>query len=413
VGIYLASFEYVAPAVRGIRGVVRDKATGRPIAGVKMNAQAIPGPAVASPFTSFTDNTGSYEILVPPEPTGWGLHAQPESGQPYFASYVEVEVKPGPDAIAADFNLVTGILVHGRIKESTTGKPPKAAVVEYYPLFPNPHSAKHADDHMAKSSCVVQPDGSFRLAVLPGPGVVCTAASPRDWYAVALVDEEKLAGLVKDGINREFGYHLRTAVGSREGVAVVSLYHALALINPREWAEAPALELTVQRARPIKGTVVGPDGEALTGVAVVGLSPAPDDVPLESPSFTIRGLNQRSTRNVYFHHDKLGLGKTLTLHSDEAEPLTVQLEPCGSVVGRLTDKSGKPAPALGLTFRARDGHLFAQAETDPQGRFRALLVPGCKYAFGLYPPRPLLRDDTAVEVQSGQTKDLGDLTLGE
>jgi RNA polymerase sigma factor (sigma-70 family) len=320
VGIYLANFEYVAPAVRAIRGVVRDKATGRPIAGVKMNAQPIPGPAVASPLTSFTDNTGSYEIFVPPEPTGWRLHAQPESGQPYFASYVEIELKPGPDAIAVEFNLVSGILVHGRIQDEATRNPPKAAVVEYYPLFPNPYSAKHADDHMVKSSCVAQPDGSFRLAVLPGPGVVCVAASPRDWYAVALVDEEELAGLVKDGINREFGYHLRTAMGAEEGVAVVSLYHALSLINPREGAEAPELNLTVKRARPIRGTVVGPDGEALTGVEVVGLSPAPDDVPLESPSFTIRGLNMRSTRNVYFHHDKLGLGKTLTLRSDEAEP---------------------------------------------------------------------------------------------
>jgi RNA polymerase sigma factor (sigma-70 family) len=411
VGIYLANFEYVAPAVRGIRGVVRDKATGRPIAGVKMNAQAIPGPAVASPFTFFTDNTGSYEIFVPPEPTGWGLDAQPESGQHYFASYVSLEVKPGPDAIAADFDLVSGILVSGRIKESPMGKAPKAAVVEYHPLFPNPHSAKHADDHMAKSSCVVEPDGSFRLAVLPGPGVVCVAASPRDWYAVALVDEKELAGLVKDGINREFGYNLRTAVGARQSIAIVSMYHTLALINPREGAEAPALDLTVQRARPIRGTVVGPNGEALTGVAVVGLSAHPALVFPETASFTVRGLNAHSTRNVYFYHAKLELGKTLTMRGDETEPVAVQLEPCGSVVGRLLDKSAKPTPGLGISFNSRDGLFGDQAQTDQKGRFRAQLIPGLEYR--LYPPRPLLRDSETVIVQSGQTKDLGDLTLGD
>jgi hypothetical protein len=412
VGIYLANFEYVAPAVRGIRGVVRDKATGRPITGVKMNAEQVPGPAgVASPFTSFTDDTGSYEILVPPEPTGWRLHAQPESGQPYFASYVEVEVTPGPDPIASDFDLVTGILVHGSIQESTTRKPPKAAVVEYHPLFPNPHSAKHADDHMAKSSCVVQPDGSFRLAVLPGPGVICAAASPRDWYMVALVDEEELAGLVKDGINREFGYHLRTAVGAEEGVAVVSLYHALALINPREGEEVPALEFTVQRARPIRGTVVGPDGEALSGVVVVGLAAFPGQVFLDSASFTVRGLNPRSTRNVYFYHAKSELGKILTLRGDEKEPLTVQLEPYGSVVGRLLDKKGKPVPGLGISFGSMHGLIGDQAETDQQGRFRAQLIPGLEYR--LYPPRPLLRDNQTVVVETSQVKDLGDLTLGD
>jgi hypothetical protein len=394
---------------------VRDKATGRPIAGVQMNAQAIPGPAVASPFTSFTNNTGSYEILVPPEPTGWRLDAQPESGQPYFASHVEVEVKPGPDAIPADFNLVTGILVHGRIKESTTGKPPKAAVVEYHPLFPNRHSAKHAHDHMAKSSCVVQPDGSFRLAVLSGPGVVCAAASPRDWYAVALVDEEKLAGLVKDGINREFGYHLRTAVGAEEGIAIVSMYHTIALINPREGAEVPALEFNVQRAKPIRGTVVGPDGEPASGVSVLGLTAFAQEVLLEGPSFTVRGLNPLSTRNVYFLQDKLGQGKTLTLRGDESEPLKVQLEPCGSVVGRIVDKEGKPVPDLGIVLNGKDGWLFAQAQTDTEGRFRVSVVPGRKYWIGPLPPRRLLRNGQEIDVllASGQIKEVGDLLLSD
>ena len=264
---------------------------------------------------------------------------------------------------------------------------------------------------MAKSSCVVQPDGSFRLAVLPGPGAVCAAASPRDWYAVALVDEEKLAGLVKDGINREFGYHLRTAVGAEEGIAIVSMYHTIALINPREGEEVPALEFTVQRARPIRGTVVGPDGEALSGVVVVGLAAFPGQVFLDSASFTVRGLNPRSTRNVYFYHAKSELGKILTLRGDETEPLTVQLEPYGSVVGRLLDKKGKPVPGLGISFGSMHGLIGDQAETDQQGRFRAQLIPGLEYR--LYPPRPLLRDNQTVVVETSQVKDLGDLTFGD
>jgi hypothetical protein len=244
--------------------------------------------------------------------------------------------------------------------------------------------------------------------------VVCAAASPRDWYAVALVNEKELATLVKDGINGEFGYHLRIAVGvGEEGIASVSRYNLLSLINPREGADSPVLDLTVERARPIQGTVVGPDGEPLAGVTAVGLTASSEEVSLESASFTIRGLNPRSTRNVYFRHDKLGLGKTLTMRGDEAEPLSVQLEPCGSVVGRLVDKSGKPVPGLRVNFNGKDGSLFAGAETDQQGQFRIALVPGRKYWFGLFPPRPLLRDDQPVVVKSGQIKDLGDLLLGD
>jgi hypothetical protein len=236
---------------------------------------------------------------------------------------------------------------------------------------------------------------------------------PRDWYAAVLVDEKELAGLVKDGINREFGDNLRTAVGAGEGVAIVSRYHTLSLINPHEGGEAPALDLAVQRARPIKGTLAGPGGEPLPGVTAVGLTAAPEQTVLEGPSFTVTGLNPRSTRNVYFHHGKLGLGKTLTLRGSEAEPLAVRLEPCGSVVGRLLGKNGKPVPGLSPSFSGRDPFLFAGAAIDEKGRFRAGLVPGQKYRLRLFPQRPLLRGDGWVVVESGQVKDLGDVLLGD
>jgi RNA polymerase sigma factor (sigma-70 family) len=409
---HLANFEYTVPVARRIRGIVRDKATGRPVAGVTMIAQGISFVSFANYHTSRTDDTGSYEILVPPQSSGWMVCAKSESGEPYFLSSATVPDKPGPEAMVVDFDLVRGIAMHGRVTDQATGKPPKAAVVEYHPLFPNPHSSNQTNN----SACVVQPDGSYRLAVLPGPGVVCTAASPRDWYAAAIIDEEKLATLVKDGINEQFGHNLRSAVGPEEqGIVQVNRFNALSLINPEEGTSSLTLDLPLQRARPIKGTVVGPDGQPLSGATVVGLTAVPEDgeILLESASFTVRGLNPRGTRDVFFYHVALGLGKTVSLRGDETEPLTVQLKPCGTAVGRFLDKAGKPASGQYVAWIGKDYGLTAQAQADAEGRFRVALMPGRKYGLTLSPPHRLAREDLTVVVESGQIKDLGDLFLSD
>jgi hypothetical protein len=55
-----ATFEYKASPSQSIRGVVRDKATGRPVAGVRMcTAPSLP--------PAFTDDNGRFEILGCPK----------------------------------------------------------------------------------------------------------------------------------------------------------------------------------------------------------------------------------------------------------------------------------------------------------------------------------------------------------
>ena len=96
----------------------------------------------------------------------------------------------GQEPLTADFELVRGIPVRGRVLDEVSGRPPKRATVEYYPLYPNVHASvlTRLEHLMPASSAPVQSDGSFRLTALPGPGIVLVTVSPRDSYASAWLD---------------------------------------------------------------------------------------------------------------------------------------------------------------------------------------------------------------------------------
>src|SRR5262249_20605458 len=127
------TFDFVAPLSRPIHGVVRDKATGRPVGGVKISLDQI-GP------TALTDRNGRYELYCH-RSSNYVVLAQPRRGEPYFAAAVRLLERPGAEPLTADFDLVGGIPLRGRVTDRTNGQPPRRAVVAYYPLFPNPHSA--------------------------------------------------------------------------------------------------------------------------------------------------------------------------------------------------------------------------------------------------------------------------------
>jgi hypothetical protein len=256
------------------------------------------------------------------------------------------------------------------------------------------------------SSCSIGPDGAWSLAVLPGPGIVLVVASPRDSYASARLDEKELARLCKgtpDGGSSAWAHIADRPAASP--ARVVDRYNALALINPDDKSAPAKLDFILHRARPLRGTVVGPAGEPLAGVKVCGLTSMPDPEVLESSSFTVEGLNPRVPRRVIFYHGEKRLARILTLLGEQPETLTVRLEPCGEVIGRVVDKAGKPVAGRRLWFFRLES-LGVQVTTDSEGRFRAALVPGLEYRVPWHPGGL-----DALEVGSGQVRDLGEVRL--
>jgi hypothetical protein len=107
------------------------------------------------------------------------------------------------------------------------------------------------------------------------------------------------------------------------------------------------------------------------------------------------------------------------LNGDEKESLTVKLQPCGTIVGRVVDDERKPRTDVEIfsTIRERPdperGDLRQKPTVDSQGRFRIEgLVPGVKYdALGHSPVKPSGTILRGVQVAPGEVKDIGDIKI--
>jgi hypothetical protein len=192
--------------------------------------------------------------------------------------------------------------------------------------------------------------------------------------------------------------------------------------------------------------VTDPDGRPLAGTFTAGLSPIAvlfrGPQKMENASFTVGGLRPVESRVLCFIHPEKKLAKVQKISADEKEPLTVRLEPLGTLSGRVVDAEGRPWAGLKVRARydisqlesarlaAKDYHdlpwellyeypawskvINKEAKTDAYGRFRVeVLVPGLTYDLvaeggGEQASIPVAMRE-GLTVESGRAKDVGDL----
>jgi len=183
------------------------------------------------------------------------------------------------------------------------------------------------------------------------------------------------------------------------------------------------------------GTIVGPDDKPLTGVLIAGDAPVlgPSDQPrkLETAAFTVTALSSQRPRSLLFYHPEKRLSKLVRVKADEGAPLTVRLEPAGTMTGRVLDAEGRPLAGLSVLLDFNRSVLVNKhipfeyltsttplptqtaAKTDDAGRFRLEgVIPGLQYNLfvsegGLGTKSVVRLKDVSVE--SDKNKDLGDL----
>jgi protocatechuate 3,4-dioxygenase beta subunit len=410
-----AAFEYQAALSRPIRGMVRDKATRKPLAGVTVTN------GYGGLCEAVTDKEGRYELLGVAKAAQYRLDLKPAAGQLYFQRMVGVQDKAGLEALTADCELVRGtVTVRGKVTDKATGKPVVGARVVYRPFYGNETAAKMDVHSWPRGGATTGADGTYALPVMPGPGLMLVAGPRPHAYMPAWSTREERKAFFKPQL-MEGGFPVEGTLAISGGGAILGAfgqegYHAVVLLEPGEKEEALVRDVALERPKERKGRVVGPDGQPLIGVMVAGLGPGG---AVKGDEFTVRGLNPKAPAPLLtFHHKDKNLGAFLKgLPPEKDGPLIVKLRPCGSLSGRIVDQDGQPIAGFRGGFspsKPGGGYLDGPGfTTDKEGRFRVEgLVPGLEYSFFQIGRKTMImawpiRPNTVVE--SGKNKDLSDI----
>jgi hypothetical protein len=416
--------DVVAGPTKPVVGTVRDKETGKPLAGVVVYGDRAKH---REAVTAVTDAEGQFRLVGLPKQSRYDVTFRAAPGRPYLTTVLHLADTEGLRPLAADCALRRGVPVRFRLIDKETGKSVRARV-QYTPTQDNPFYAEAEEQPGFVPTLAFQEvhtpdkDQFYNLTAYPGPGAILVFG----WYSgrTYLPAKVSAADAGKAGVKDPIMMFLGMAVGYR-------------IIENAKSDTALSFEIELDPGRTLKGKLVGPDGKPVPGATSSGLSytahdertvpssPARQKKALPTESFTVECLAPQTPRTIAFAHEGRKLIGHRVLKGDETGPLTVTLQPWGAVTGRLVDDAGKPVtearillvcpslPAPGLQ------PLAGVARTDGEGRFRVEgLSPGLKYDLqlrrGEAKSKTLLSGgDTVkgVSAKAGEVKDLGDVRV--
>jgi beta-lactamase regulating signal transducer with metallopeptidase domain/protocatechuate 3,4-dioxygenase beta subunit len=419
---YPATFEHVMSPGRVIAGTVRDGATGKPVEGVQVAAW---GPVYVE---SFSDRDGKYKLVGLSKGKDFSLTFWPYNPrgklQPYLNTTLRVGDKPGLGPLTVDVNLVRGVLLRGRLTDKVTAKPVGGAEVWYATFKDNPQVAVFAFPgnpnfagrpeffdvpQLQQTHTRSGPDGAYEIVVLPG----------RALLGVRVADGPYVAADLPEARNKPdyWSQTVPSIAGSAEE------FQAVKLVDVPEKAAEAKCDLTLDPGRSLTGRILDPDGKPLARVTVTGLNVQEfqSAQPLKGPEFTVTGLSPGRTRLLGFYLPERQLGALVRVRGEDDGPLTVKLQQCGALTGRLVDADGAPRPNVSLWGLLADrggdkmeGHgRDLSGSTDKDGKFRVEgVVPGVKYDLMTMEGMANINGKLlarGVKLEPGEQKDLGDV----
>ncbi|MEJ7637910.1 MAG: carboxypeptidase-like regulatory domain-containing protein, partial [Singulisphaera sp.] len=208
---YGADCTVAVEPTRPIEGVVRDLETKEPIPGASVTAFQLSGStsSIEGLIRTKTDAQGRYRLVGLPKEGAGGhkLVVYPPLDRPYFiTNRLAVPASPGMEPVTFDIALRRGNWATGRVTEIRTGKPVANALVDYFPFLANERAKDYPNfDPAIFSSIAVKTryrtdkEGRFRIAALPGRGVVTVyveAGTYRSGFGAEAVEGRTDEGLL-------------------------------------------------------------------------------------------------------------------------------------------------------------------------------------------------------------------------
>jgi RNA polymerase sigma factor (sigma-70 family) len=339
--MYGASFVHIAEPARSIQGIVRERGTGKPIAG-----------ALVSTLT--TDAQGRFQFDNLPRQFKVRLDVDAPAGAPYFRRRLTVNSQgPGLSPVAVEIELSRGVLVRGRLTDKVSGKPVRGRVF-YAPFKGNPNASEIQG--YVENDGISDDAGRFALVGLPGRGVLIVTAGTGDelFYprlrsaspehrtqGLALPDDESLLDTIPRPVS---------LIG-------VNAYRVIDVPEAQDEFRVD-LALGVKPGRTLVVRVVDPSGNSLDGVTAFGLrEPTLSSRGIRGDgAFGARDLDAAWPRRVFFHQPERDLACFVDLTGNESGDVTARLSPCGSIPGRVVDGEGKPIAGAKFELVYDDTH---------------------------------------------------------
>lgn len=412
---YFSKFTHAAVAAQRLQGRVVDAETGQPVAGAKLvdntswRSRALP---------SVSSQDGTFDLRGVPSAEEYWLDVEPTSGQHFRRTF---HVSDENASSQLEIEVYRGVVVRGRATDQVTGEA-RHGLVEYNAVFPNDNISRFSDERVARplSRSVIREDGTYEIAVLPGPGAIGFLVED-DSLLSARVTADQLQEFIGDvevsSDADEFGdlKILQTAVGglARSLMSIRNFKH-IELLRPAEDASVLKRDVELVRSLSRKGRIVDEQGQPVAGVLALGLASGIRG-PLPTSGFAVHGLARGRKRKLLFLHKDKHLGAVLTIDGDSQDEVVVTLKPTGTIRGRLTTRIGEPMPVAYISITNEELRVstseFWHPKLEKDGSFEVTnLIADSKHSFRVQIPEERMSryvPDGEVVVKSGEIKDLG------
>jgi hypothetical protein len=412
----------VAEREKVIRGIVKDRDTGRGRPGVEVTLGRISAFEILSvPHTATTDSNGKFELRGCRKHPAYIPEVEVDTQTGYLPAQVEVKDTAGYEPIDVEIASAKGILVTGKMTDSN-GKP-LSGLLFAEPMQENPFLKKYPimDRGMAGGAqrCITREDGSFRLVAMPGPMLVMAGLRVAQHEIMYKPPQEDPK--YPQYFHRKFGQ--LGYVTSNGGLSNVRGCWCKVL-DLKGTENGFTLNIALEAAPHKTVRIVGPDGKPVSQYYAAGIAGRPMyPITQDSSTLSVYELGPKQERFVVVGHQTRWLVGAAVVKEDDKDPV-LTLGAGGAVTGRVVGADGKPIAGMIVALHFDHPtvasvhdlmHTWKQVTTDADGKFRiGTVLPGHGFRLGLskgpkhYGPRPELAPQHQVK-KHGDTLKLGDI----
>jgi beta-lactamase regulating signal transducer with metallopeptidase domain len=316
-------FTHVLGSARPIEGIVTDKASGQPLAGVHVEIGSMNGgPTLPNALTATTDAQGRYRVtgVAWDDPNGLFVQLIPDAESGYLPSQQNRKGWPaGATELRWDLTNSKGSLVRGRVIDAGTKQPIPGAQV--------------TGDIVAQKA-ISDEDGRFSLWIDPEYRSLFVEGPTPDYQRLTVPRSE-----VK---GEDAFYHP----------------HGYARINVNPDGTIAPVEIALKKGATIAAQAVDPDGQPLRDVWASGESafvwstyPGAGSGHCSLGSYRSASFEAGRTHRLFFIQNERHLAgfADLAARFEPAEPVGVTLRETARVRGKLLRPDGTPDRQKGVS----------------------------------------------------------------